>query len=64
MNFCARCHRPMRRDPIVIDGRGYGPTCAGLLGYLFAPARSTPTTSRAPRRRADPRQPNLFEAQP
>jgi len=64
MNFCARCHRPLHRDPIVIDGRGYGPMCAGLLGYLFAPARSVPIVSRPRRRRADPRQPNLFEVRP
>lgn len=64
MNFCARCHRPLHRDPIVIDGRGYGPTCAGLMGYLFAPARATPTAPRVPRRRADPRQSGLFEVRP
>lgn len=64
MNFCARCRRPLRRDPIVIDGRGYGPACAGLLDYLFAPARSAPIVSRVRARHTDPRQPNLFEAQP
>lgn len=64
MNFCARCHRPLSRDPIVIDGRGYGPVCAGLLGYLFAPARGAPILSRSRPRKADPRQPNLFEAHP
>lgn len=62
MNFCARCHRPLRRDPIVIDGRGYGPVCAANVGDLFAPVRSSPIYTRAPRRRADPRQSSLFEA--
>lgn len=28
---CARCGRILRREPVQVDGRSYGPTCARNL---------------------------------
>lgn len=28
---CTHCHRTLRREPVQVDGRSYGPTCARNL---------------------------------
>lgn len=61
--YCARCHKPLQVAPVVVDGKGYGPTCArkvqaqpGLL--VQRPARVIGGTRR--RRGANPAQGALF----
>jgi hypothetical protein len=48
---CARCKRPLSGEPVVVDGKGYGPRCAALVGDLLVqPQRraiTTPTRRRA-----------------
>lgn len=56
---CARCRRPLSRAPIVVDGRGFGPRCAALVGDLLT--RPVPRiATRRPMRRRNDKQPGLF----
>lgn len=56
-NRCARCRRPIR-EPVVVEGKGYGKVCAAKVGDLLTqPALSkAATTSRRRARRGDERQ--------
>lgn len=57
---CARCRRTLRSEPIEIEGKGYGPRCAAMVGDMFsAPVRRV-AARRATPRKADARQPELF----
>lgn len=38
MTYCARCRRPLTREPVIVAGKGYGTTCATKVGGdLLAP---------------------------
>lgn len=56
--FCARCRRPMNREPVIVAGRGYGPVCASKLesGDLLAPAPRAARTTRGMRQARETRQ--------
>lgn len=58
---CARCKRPIGA-PVVVEGRGYGPACARLVGPADLLTPKPARTARQPRtRRRDERQGPLFD---
>lgn len=59
---CARCHRPIRAA-IVVEGRGYGPSCAAKVGDLLTQPAERVRITRRRARRGDDRQLAL-EVQP
>jgi hypothetical protein len=58
MTYCTRCHRKLTREPVIIDGHGYGPVWSVKLGWsdrdLLTPAPRQ--TARKPRRKGETRQ--------
>lgn len=52
---CTRCHRKVA-EPVVIAGRGYGPTCA----LKVRPARGGRVRAARPVQERDERQGDLF----
>jgi hypothetical protein len=60
MSICARCHRPLTREPVVVQGHGYGPTCAAKVGDLLTQLVRKGVTQRKPRKSRSDQQPELF----
>lgn len=58
---CARCHRPLLSEPVIVDFKGYGPTCALKVQdqLPLQPVRATPR--RRQRVKRDLRQASLLE---
>lgn len=64
MHVCARCRRPLTREPIVIGGHGFGPRCAQMVGDLLTQLVRKSVVTRKPRRRSGAeRQLDLLEVQ-
>jgi hypothetical protein len=71
---CARCHQRLSKPPTVVQGVGYGPVCAVVMGarvgdLLSQPAkrkrRSAHASTRTRRsRRADPQIELFFDNLP
>lgn len=38
---CTHCHRTLHREPVQVDGRSYGPTCARNLFGRTTPSGRT-----------------------
>lgn len=55
LHQCARCRRPVRK-PVIVDGRGYGRTCAALVGDLLTQPAPRAEGAKPRRKRADERQ--------
>lgn len=55
---CARCRRPLTREPVIVAGAGYGSVCAAKVGDLLTqlPKRARIVT----RRRRASTEPDLF----
>lgn len=56
---CARCRRALKREPVIVEGKGYGAVCAAKVGDLLTQIARNPNIQRR-RRRDDGRQPALF----
>ncbi|MCY1226796.1 hypothetical protein D9M72_390430 [compost metagenome] len=56
MTICARCHRTLLRQPVLLAGAAYGPRCATAIAGS-KPRRARITTAH---RAADGRQRDLF----
>lgn len=37
MTSCARCHRPLKRPPVMVAGMSLGPKCAAMYDSNPAP---------------------------
>jgi hypothetical protein len=63
---CTRCKRRLLRDPVMLEGRAFGPTCAALVGgdLLAEKPKRAQAMQRTPRRRRDERQLDLLEVRP
>lgn len=56
---CTRCHRRLFRDPVLIDGRPFGPVCAEAVQGPRK-RKAVRTAVRGSRAKADARQGLLF----
>lgn len=62
---CARCRRTLTREPIVIEGRGYGEVCAGKVRPADLLTQRKRRAGAGPRRKQpqDERQRVLFHVE-
>jgi hypothetical protein len=63
MTECARCKRVLTREPVIVNGKGYGSSCARKVQDpdLLTPVRKRVTTGAPRRRKASAKQPDLFQ---
>lgn len=48
---CARCRRGLASPPTLVQGLGYGPTCAGLVGGVVGELFAQPAKRQEPKAR-------------
>lgn len=63
---CARCLRPLLREPVIVNGQGYGPACSLKVaqpGDLFTASKGrTKRAVTVGRKRRQQSHPDLFGA--
>jgi hypothetical protein len=59
MSYCARCHRKLTREPVLIEGRGYSPVCSLKVEGADLLTPTPRLTARKPRRKGETRQMQL-----
>jgi hypothetical protein len=58
---CARCRRPLSKEPVIVDGKGYGAACAAKVSTPDLLSVKTPRKPRKKRSRRERAYPDLFQ---